>query len=195
VLRVGSTKPVRVDLNVVAATNRDLRKMIAEGQFREDLFYRISMVEIALPSLAQRLEDLPLLTRHFLESFSAQYGKRLTGLTPKAQKALAEHSWPGNIRELENVLGSACIMADGPLVDFDDLPPSLREPGSTCASGPAAAASEEFSGEIFPLEVMQRRYARRVLERCRGNKSQAAEVLQISRTTLYKLLDESSGGA
>src|SRR5207249_3639585 len=111
--RVGSPAVRRVDVRVMAATHRDLRSMVSAQRFREDLFYRLSMVSIKLPSLSQRKEDLPLLERYFLEKFAEQYSKPVRGLTRRAQAVLARHSWPGNVRELENVLGGACMMAEG----------------------------------------------------------------------------------
>ena len=113
VQRVGSLTPRKVDVRVIAPRNRDLRAAIAEKQFREDLYYRLSMVEVRLPPLAERKEDLPLLTRHFVAKFSAQFQKEIRGLTQRAQMVLARHDWPGNVRELENVLGHACMMARG----------------------------------------------------------------------------------
>src|SRR5947209_12372154 len=100
--------------------------MIREGKFREDLYYRLAIVEIPLPILASRREDLPLLQRHFIEKFAAEYKKSITGMTRRAQTRLATYPWPGNIRELENVIGNACMMAEGSLVDIDDLPETLR---------------------------------------------------------------------
>jgi DNA-binding NtrC family response regulator len=106
VQRVGALNARKVDVRVIAATNHDLRALIAEKRFREDLYYRLSMVEIQVPRLADRKEDLPLLQRHFVTRFAAQYGKQIRGLTHRAQIRLSQHSWPGNVRELENVLGT-----------------------------------------------------------------------------------------
>src|SRR6266849_4755497 len=117
VQRVGSLTARKVDVRVVAATNHDLRAAIGEKRFREDLYYRLSMVEIHVSRLAERKEDLPLLERHFISRFAAQYGKEIRGLTHRAQILLARHSWPGNIRELENVIGHACMMTMGDTVD------------------------------------------------------------------------------
>ena len=124
--RVGSPVTSTVDVHVIAATNRDVRELTAEGKFREDLFYRLSMIEIQLPPLADRKEDLPLLQRHFLQHFSTKYGKRLNGISRRAQILLTRHSWPGNVRELENVIGNACIMAQGKIVSDSDLPEAIR---------------------------------------------------------------------
>ena len=177
--RVGSPRTRKVDVRVVAATNRDLRAMVAEGRFRDDLYYRLSMVEIPLPSLADRKEDLPLLERHFLTRFAAQYQKPIRGLTRRAQALLARYSWPGNVREFENALGNACMMVEGNTVDVRDLPEYLR-----------VTTSEEADSEdrLLSLDQLERRHARQVLDHAEGNKVRAAEILGISRGTLYRLL-------
>jgi DNA-binding NtrC family response regulator len=179
--RVGSSTIRKVDVRVIAATNCDLRALMAARKFREDLFYRFSMVEIGLPRLAERREDLPLLARHFLQRFATQYGKPVPSIVPRAHVLLARHSWPGNVRELENALGHACMMAEGDRIDVQNLPEYLQAP------------SEETVVEdqgLIPLAELDRRHARRVLERVGGNKTQAAKLLGINRATLYRLLEE-----
>lgn len=178
VQRVGSVTPRNIDVRVIAATHRNLKTMVREGQFREDLYYRLAVVEIPLPVLARRREDLPLLERYFVEKFSAEYNKPIAGLVRRAQTRLATYPWPGNVRELENVIGNACMMADGNLIDIGDLPERLRGPLS------------EDLGETrrFSLEELQRRHILRVLEGVGGNKARAAEVLGIGRATIYQLL-------
>src|SRR5258708_16555895 len=125
--RVGSPAVRRVDIRVIAATHRDLRSMVKDGRFREDLFYRLSMVHIKLPSLAQRKEDLPLFERHFIKRFAQQYRKAVSGITRRAQALLARYTWPGNVRELENVLGSACMMTERETINVADLPEYIPE--------------------------------------------------------------------
>jgi Sigma-54 interaction domain len=124
----------RFDIRVIAATHRDLRAMMLEGQFREYLYYRLSMVELRVPSLAERKEDLPLLARHFIKKSSAQFDKSVRGLTRRAGIALSRYDWPGNVRELENAIGHACMMIPGDTLDVADLPAYLRskppQPGS-----------------------------------------------------------------
>jgi DNA-binding NtrC family response regulator len=179
VQRVGSLTPRNIDVRVIAATHRDLKKMVREGHFREDLYYRLGVVEIPMPVLANRREDLPLLERYFIQKFSAEYNKPIAGLVRRAQTRLATYPWPGNVRELENVIGNACMMTDANLIDINDLPDRLRGP-----------LTEELGGDetFLPLEELQRRHILRVLEGVGGNKARAAEVLGIGRATIYQLL-------
>jgi DNA-binding NtrC family response regulator len=184
VLRVGSLTPRKVDVRVIAATNRDLRTEIAEKRFREDLYYRLSMVEISVPSLEERKEDLPLLERHFVAKFAAQYGKTISGLTRRAQMRLALHSWPGNVRELENAIGHACMMTLGDTIDIQDLPPNL----SAAARFGETLLAAETSGSVATLEDQERQLILRAMESAGGNQSQAARLLRIGRDALrYKL--------
>ena len=151
------------------------------------------MVEIHLPSLAERMEDFPFLVRHFVAQFAGEYGKRLTGVTPRAQALLARHRWPGNVRELENVIGSACMMADGEMVDARDLPPSFHRVAAPAAMDlPAeeAGPGAEAGPELISLDELSQRHARRIVAHFGGNKSKAAEVLGVTRSTLYRLLGE-----
>jgi len=179
VQRVGSLIPRNIDVRVVAATHRNLRTMVNERQFREDLYYRLGVVEIALPILADRREDLPLLERYFIEKFSTEYNKPIAGLVRRAQARLATYPWPGNVRELENVIGNACMMTDRNLIDINDLPEQLLRP-----------LHESLAGDegFLSLEELQRRHVLRVLEGVGGNKARAAEVLGIGRATIYQLL-------
>lgn len=179
VRRVGSSVSRKTDVRVIAATNRNLRAMVREGQFRQDLYYRLAVVEIELPPLHSRREDLPLLQRHFIEKFSAEYNKTISGLTRRAQGRMATYPWPGNIRELENVIGNACMMTDGKFIDIDHLPERLR-----------SSLSDELQLDegLSSLEEVQRRHVMRVLERVGGNKARAAEILGVGRATIYQLL-------
>ncbi len=188
VQRVGSLTAKKVDVRVIAATNRDLRQAIAEKRFREDLYYRLSMVEIQVPSLAERKEDLPLLERHFIAKYSNQYGKQIRGLTHRAQILLSTHLWPGNVRELENVIGHACMMSMGEMIDVADLPAYLQSPSGV--SDAAAASPQQVTSEpgVGTLEEQERLLIMRALEASGGNQSQAARMLRIGRDALrYKL--------
>lgn len=182
---VGSTATKKISVRVVAATNRPLEAMMRTGAFREDLYYRLSMVEIFVPGLAERMEDFPFLVRHFVAQFAADYGKKLSGMTPRAQALLARHDWPGNVRELENAIGSACMMAYGEFVDVQDLPPFFQR-----QTGPALVTAPPAGVELLSLELLNQRHARVVLEHFDGNKSKAAKVLGVTRSTLYRLLGE-----
>ncbi|HEY6972569.1 MAG TPA: sigma-54 dependent transcriptional regulator [Candidatus Angelobacter sp.] len=192
VQRVGSLTPRKVDVRVVAATNKDLRKAISEKQFREDLYYRLSMVEIHVPALAERREDLPLLTHHFVKKFAQQYGKQIRGLTRRAEIVLARHTWPGNVRELENVIGHASMMAMGDAIDVTDLPEHLRQgvaiaPESAKSAG-AAATQEAAVKAALSLEEHEKQLLTNALEKAGGNQSEAARQLRIGRDALrYKM--------
>jgi transcriptional regulator with PAS, ATPase and Fis domain len=177
--RVGAPTPRTVDVRVIAATHRDLRSLVKEGRFREDLFYRLSMVEIGLPRLAERVEDILLLGRYFLKKYSAQYRKEITGITRRAQTLLSRYSWPGNVRELENVVGNACMMVSGSLIDVRDLPEVIRSQNTGVSSE---------GDTVLTMEAIQRRHLLMVLEHVGGNKSRAAEVLGLSRATVYDML-------
>jgi DNA-binding NtrC family response regulator len=178
VQKVGSPAPRKVDVRFIAATNKDLNALIHERRFREDLYYRLSMLEITLPALFDRKEDLPLLQRHFIEKFATQYNKPVRGMTRRAQALLGRHDWPGNIRELENVIGKACMTVEGSVIDVTDLPAYLRK----------AAVARADDDNMLSMEEVQERHLVRVLERVGGDKSRAAEVLGISRSTLYNIL-------
>lgn len=179
--RVGSPATRKIDVRIIAATNRDLRVMANEGGFREDLYYRLSMVEIGLPSLRDRKEDLPLLQRHFVRKFSQQYGKSISGISRRAQVLLSRWNWPGNIREMENVIGNACMMTQTNLIDVSDLPSYLREPANSVAD------------ESYLLEDVEQSHVQKVLRLTGGDKSKAAAILGISRTTLYNMLSKLKG--
>jgi DNA-binding NtrC family response regulator len=185
VTRVGSVTPRKVDVRVVAATNRDVQEMIVQKQFREDLYYRLAMVELKTPSLAERKEDLPLLEKFFLERFAAQFDKPIHGLTRRAQIILSRHSWPGNVRELENVLGHAAMMTLSDTLDVEDLPESIRRPEHWKAEAAAASLGPDASAS---LEDHERELLTDALERAGGNQSEAARILRISRDRMrYKM--------
>jgi DNA-binding NtrC family response regulator len=189
--RVGSLTARKVDVRVVAATHRDLHAAIAAKQFREDLYYRLAMIEIRVPPLLERKEDLPLLERRFISRFAAQYGKTIKGLTPRAQILLARRPWPGNVRELENAIGHACMMVAGDTIDVRDLPEYLWESDtfpSPAASAAGRATSALPAAEVGSLEEQERRLIIQALETTQGNQSQAARLLRVGRDALrYKL--------
>jgi DNA-binding NtrC family response regulator len=173
---------------VIAATNHDLKALIAQNRFREDLYYRLCMVEIRTPRLAERKEDLALLEHYFIRKFSEQYQKPIQGLTQRAQIVLGRYSWPGNVRELENALGNACMMVMGEMIDVADLPENLRAqaPMATASGNGPVRASEP--GKDLSLEEQERLLLVSALERAGGNQSQAARILRISRDRMrYKM--------
>jgi len=193
VQRVGSLQARKVNIRVIAVTHRDLRAMIRDGKFREDLYYRLSMVEMRVPPLAERKEDLPLLARHFMDKFSKQFGKSVRGLTPRASIALSRYDWPGNVRELENVIGHACMMVLSDTIDVADLPEPVRSPessttGSTRALPDTVAAAPESAPTASMLEDTERRLISDALAKASGNQSEAARLLRIGRDALrYKM--------
>jgi DNA-binding NtrC family response regulator len=179
--RVGSVATRDISVRVVAATHRNLKTMVKEGKFREDLYYRLAIVELQLPSLASRREDIPLLIRHFVEKFASEYKKPIAGLSRRAQLRMGAYPWPGNVRELENVIGNACMMVDDNVIDVGDLPERFRE---------RLASEASADDTLLSLEEVQRRHVLRVLEGVGGNKARAAEVLGIGRATIYEMLSK-----
>ncbi len=178
--RVGSPEVRQVNVRLIAATNRDLRAEVLAGRFREDLFYRLSSVQIRIPSLTERLEDIPLLTQFFLKKYNEAYGKNFAGLTRRAQSVLLQHNWPGNVRELENAISSACITASGEFIDLDDLPEQMQR------RGPRSLEGEEW--RPLSLDDVRKVHIQRVLTMCQGNRLRAAQILGIGRTSLYRYL-------
>lgn len=178
--RGGSPEVRRVDVRVIAATNRDLRGEVAAVTFRGDLFSRLSTIQIRVPSLAQRLEDLPALITFFIKKYNAANGKQIQGLTRRAQTVLLQHPWPGNVWELENVISSASLVAPNDFIDVHDLPEEVQRTGRTEA--PAK------SWLPIPLEAVRRDHIERVLDLCSGNRVRAAQMLGIGRTSLYRYL-------
>ncbi len=193
VQRVGSPVPRKVDVRVIAATNRNLRDLVTEGKFREDLYYRLSMVAIKLPSLRERSEDLPLLQRHFVERFAKQYRKDIQGISHRAQTLLARYSWPGNVRELENVIGNAAMMAEGRVIDVHDVVDLLREPEGERRGQREANGSFVCSSRLT-LEEVERRYIEKVLHEEDDNVTQTAARLGVPRSTLYQKLKNLKSG-
>lgn len=197
VQRVGSLSARKVNVRVIAATHRDLRKAVAEKLFREDLFYRLSMVEIHVPRLRERLSDLPLLESHFVAFFANQFGKELEGLTRRAQILLANHGWPGNVRELENVIGHGCMMTFGALVDIADLPEYLHIPPELSPTeaellrrrdDPRYCQCPDGTHPGKTFEDHEKRLIQEALAEAEGNQSRAARQLRIGRDALrYKM--------
>jgi len=172
--RLGSTKPIKTDVRVVAATNKDIEKMIKEGKFREDLYYRLNVVTISIPPLRERKEDIPLLVQHFLTGYSTLHKKKIKGISSEVMEKLCEYHWPGNVRELENVIERAVILSNGNVITLGDLPPNLQ---------PAF-----FRQEPFPLSLneTEKKLIISALHSAQGNQSKAARILGIHRNTLRR---------
>ncbi len=186
VRRIGDVKDVAVDVRLVAASNRDLARAVADGVLREDLFYRLNVIPIHLPALRERREDIPLLVAHFMEKIAAAQGKPIRAVTPEAMALLEGHQWPGNIRELENVIERAMVLGSGPVLDIDALPANLRQPtggASIVVDLPVGGLDLEAT-----LARIEQRYIEMALERTSGVQTRAAELLKVSfRQFRYKL--------
>jgi DNA-binding NtrC family response regulator len=189
--RVGSLDPRRVNVHVIAATNRDLRAEVAAGGFRSDLYYRLNIVEVRLPPLRDRREDIPYLTASFVRQMSDRLQKPLLGLTPGAERLLTSAAWQGNVRELRNVIERACILVDGDFITEREVVVSLPAPvvSATPASAPHAAAAAAASPEADLLVTVERDHIQRALIRAGGNKKAAAKMLGLSRRALYRRLE------
>jgi DNA-binding NtrC family response regulator len=186
--RVGSLSPRKVNVRVIAATHRDLRTAIAENKFREDLYYRLTMVEIRTPPLAERSGDLTLLVRHYTQHFASQFGKPILGLTSRAEIVLTRHHWPGNVRELENVIGHACMMAASEWIDVRDLPDYLRSVNDPSAEAISSIDTNRETDALPSLDEQERRLVLEALSQSNGNQSEAARILKIGRDALrYKM--------
>ncbi|MBI4470180.1 MAG: sigma-54-dependent Fis family transcriptional regulator [Acidobacteria bacterium] len=185
--RVGDTRSTQVDVRVIAATNRDLEDEAKAGRFREDLFYRLSVVTLRVPPLRERRDDIPLLARHFLRRASPAPGRELA-LSSAASALLTEYAWPGNVRELENTLESAALHARGGLITTEDLPARIqpmRPSRALTASDPQSGLYEDLPS----LDELQKRYLLHVLKSAGGNRSRAAEILGVDRRTLYRMAE------
>jgi two-component system response regulator HydG len=182
--RVGGEEVLRVDVRVMAATNRDLKEEIEAGRFREDLYYRLNVVSLSAPALREREGDIPILAHHFLTTFAEKNRKRVKGFTPQAMDRMVRYDWPGNVRELINAVERSVILCRGEYVSDTDLPLSLRE-----TPGPKAdTLRAEVVGADLPLEEVEKATILKTLESAGGNKSEAARRLGITRRTLHKKL-------
>ena len=180
--RVGGDTPVDVDARLIAATNRDLKGMVEEGDFREDLFYRLYVVVITLPPLRERQDDILLLLNHYLSVFNDENGKRIEGFTPAAYDMLSAYGWPGNIRELRNLVERMVVLARGSMLDVKDIPAQVRE----AVSG----GGEVRVDADLTVDEMEKRMIIQALEKTGGNRTRAAEKLGISRRTLHRKLNQ-----
>lgn len=176
ILRVGGTRPVHLDIRIIAASNKDIKKELSRGTFREDLFYRLNVVTLWLPRLADRKDDLPLLVTHFIDKHSRAFGKKAKKISPRALDILAHYSFPGNVRELENIIERAVALSEGESIRVKDLPSDLQN-----------LEIRTFEGESLPtLEEVERDHITRVLAKTGHNKGLTARVLNLPRTTLWR---------
>jgi DNA-binding NtrC family response regulator len=177
---LGSTRPVRVDVRIIAATNRDLEDAVKRGTFRTDLFYRLNVVPIHLPALRERRDDIPLLVEHFVQDFSRVYGIGAKRVTPEAMRRIIEYAWPGNIRELQNAIERAFALSSEPEITLRDLPPAVAPPPVT----------DMQTNDPLPLDEVEKRNILAALHRTGGNKKEAARILGIDRQRLYRKIEK-----
>jgi two-component system, NtrC family, response regulator AtoC len=177
-IRLGGVKPIRLDIRIISATNRELEKEVKEGRFREDLYYRLKVVLIKVPPMRERKEDIPVLLNHFLEKFNRAYRKKVRGFSRDALEILMRYSFPGNIRELENIVASAVALSEDDLIGPADLPEDLKQ-----------FEVESFGGrQWLSREEQEKAYIRKILENTSHNKQKTAAILKMSRTTLWRKL-------
>ena len=189
--RVGGTRSVRVNIRLIAATNKDLTKAMKEGTFREDLFYRLSVIPLRIPPLRERKEDIPTLAEHFLRKYSKENEKQIKGISSKAVQALLSYDWPGNVRELENCMERAVVMAESDSIHLADLPLALQGGGAEeviLQQGRAEGAISLQMGRT--MREVEKNYILRTLKEVGGNRTRAAEVLGISVRGLRDKLKE-----
>jgi DNA-binding NtrC family response regulator len=194
--RVGGTHEIRIDVRILSATNRDLHALVETGKFRDDLFYRLDVIDIVLPSLRERKSDIALLAQRFLERYRRDGDTAPRSFEPDAIAALENYYWPGNVRELQNVIQRACALAEGPILSIRDLPDKIRSPKSS-ESPEMEAAQRSGDAELsFKqakakwIDELEGRYLREILTRFRGNVSQAARAARMDRTTFHRLLNK-----
>ena len=181
---MGDTKPTKTDFRLIAATHLDLENAVKDGRFRDDLYYRINVVHIALPRLAARGDDVLVLAKHFLARFARDKGVEPLALTPEAERLLSAYPWPGNVRELANCIERAVVLARGGSITALDLPEKVRDHRHVHAD-----VTSVETHELVALDEIERRYILRVLDAMHGNKSRAAQVLGLDRKTLYRRLE------
>jgi two-component system response regulator HydG len=186
IVRVGSNEPMKVNVRLISATNRDLSQAIAEGKFRPDLYHRVKVVTIKLSPLRQRREDIPLLIEHFLKEFSAAHDKSITGIAPAARKVLMAYSWPGNVRELKNTIESMVVMDVDGILDVDDLTEDVQSAASSNVD--TQAGKDGLVGKS--LDDVERFYIAETLKLTEGNREEAARMLGIGERTLYRKIKD-----
>jgi two-component system response regulator HydG len=187
ITRVGSNDPIQVNVRILSATNQDLGDAIAAGTFRSDLYHRLKVVTIRLPTLVERSQDIPMLIDYFTKQFASEHGKQIKGMTPAARRRLMAYDWPGNVRQLRNVVESMVVVDYDGLLDADDLPEELAEPAET-AGEPSTAPLARLVGK--PLDELERLFIAETLRVTGGNREDAAQMLGIGERTLYRKIKE-----
>lgn len=189
--RVGGNQTIRVDVRVIAATNKDLEKLVREGKFRDDLFFRLNVVRITMPPLRERKDDIPLLVHHFIRHFARENSKKITDLTEEAMNALLVYNWPGNVRELRTAIEHGVVMANGPKITLRELPASVRQAAGTQLPR-GISPSKAFAQKSSPLDLheTERKLILQALATTNGNVTAAAKKLGISRRTLHRKINE-----
>lgn len=188
ITRVGSNKPIRVSVRVLSATNRNLEDAVESGSFRQDLYHRLKVVTIRLPTLVERSQDIPVLIDHFVRQFAKRHGKQIKGVSPAARRRLQRYDWPGNVRELRNVIESMVVVDYDGLLDTDDLPEELSETLANSAAHPSEASLSGLVGK--PLGELERMFIMETLSFTGGNREEAAKMLEIGERTLYRKIKE-----
>ncbi len=183
ITRVGSNKAIHVDVRLIAATNQDLRQMVKDGKFREDLYYRLNQVSLRVPPLRDRREDIPLLIDHFVKRANDEHAKSVTGISPEAVRRLAGYHWEGNVRQLQNVISAMVVLAEGQILDVNDIPDPIRGSTEIVPAGQLRLAGRTL-GEIERVAIVE------TLKLTQGNRERAAKVLGIGARTLYRKLKE-----
>jgi len=184
-MRVGSVETQKADVRIIAATNVDLKQMVAEGKFRDDLYYRLCVITITIPPLRERREDIPLLAEHFVRLYASENSKTIAGLHPDALRALLDYNWPGNVRELENAIERAVVLCSGGPIGLDLLPETVLQPDR--AELPVRLP-ENGSTYKDLVEDYERRLVRTALRRTGGVQKRAAELLRMKPTTLHEII-------
>ncbi len=179
-IRLGATQPTKVDIRVLAATNRDIRQALKEGALRQDLYFRLNVVALNIPPLSQRREDIPLLASYFLQKFSVEMKRDIQGISPQALEKLMNYPFPGNVRELINIIERGCALSRTQQIEMNDLPDELRDHPPT--------AFHKRDGRIPPLNEQEKDYIQWVIGEVGGNHTAAAQALGINRSSLWRKL-------
>ena len=179
---VGASTSHKVDVRIITATNRDLEKEVEEGRFREDLFYRLNIIRIALPTLKERIGDIPLLCQHFMERFNKEFRKAVKGIDSEAMSLILRHPWKGQIRELENVLERAMLLTDSDFIRAEDLPFGASDVDEEPATGVSALGDA--------VSTFERQYIQHMLKKYNGNRTDTARALSIDASTLYRKMEK-----